>query len=223
MAENHYWYSGIFHYLFNGTLLIGSAVFMFLMIENLQLIELLTIPVMMVLGSLTVYLIHRYPLHQKYKKIRKETYDQHTLIHHRFYTNTLYQVGKNEKSNTFLFPPAVVFSFCIVVLPLFFVLTSLFLPDNVVYLFVGMSSTYFLLYEIVHYTSHLSESHWLMKIGYFRRMRQHHLDHHDPRLMEKYNFNIVCPLFDYVFGTKVSSSVKIKLRSHKKTNTTSFS
>lgn len=208
MTENPVWYSGFLHYLINGTLLFGSSIFLFLQIESLQWIELLTIPVVLVLGSLTVYLIHRYPLHQKYKSIRKETYDQHTLIHHRFYTNELYDVGEDEESNTFFFPPAVVFSFTAIFLPGMYFLTQLFLPSNVVFLLVGMSSVYFILYEIVHYTSHLRETHWIMRIGYFKRMRQHHLDHHDPRMMEKYNFNIVCPLFDYVFGTKVAPGGK---------------
>lgn len=208
MAENHIWYSGITHYLFNGSLLLGSFGFLIWQIEDLKLIELLTIPVLLVLGSLTVYLIHRYPLHQKYKGVREQTYDQHTLIHHRFYTNELYQVGRGEESNTFLFPPAVVLGFCAVFLPGLYFLTRLFLPSNVVFLLVAMSSVYFILYEIVHYTSHLSETHWIMKMGYFRRMRKHHLDHHDPRLMEKYNFNIVCPLFDYVLGTKIVSEEK---------------
>ncbi|MFK7786425.1 MAG: sterol desaturase family protein [Crocinitomicaceae bacterium] len=203
MTESPVWYSGVLHYLINGTLLFGSSIFLFLQIEDLRWIELLTIPVVLVLGSLTVYLIHRYPLHQKYPSVRKQTYDQHTLIHHRFYTNELYDVGKDEESNTFFFPPAVVFSFTAIFLPGLYFLTQVFLPSNVVFLLVGMSSVYFILYEIVHYTSHLPEKHWIMNLGYFRRMRQHHLDHHDPRMMEKYNFNIVCPLFDYVFGTKV--------------------
>lgn len=208
MAENSIWYSGVFHYVFNGTLLFGSCVFLFAQVESLQLLELLTIPVTLVLGSLTIYLIHRYPLHQKYKSVRKQTYDQHTLVHHRFFTHELYDVGKEEQSYTFLFPPIVVFSFCAVFLPGLYFLTQLFLPSNIVFLLVGMSSVYFILYEIVHYTSHLPEKHRLMRIGYFRRMRKHHLDHHDPRLMEQYNFNIVCPLFDYVFGTKIVSKKK---------------
>ena len=208
MAENSTWYSGIFHFLFNGSLLFGSAAFLFAQIRDLRLIELLAIPVSLILGSLAVYMIHRYPLHQKYKNVRKKNLRQHTLIHHRFYTNELYQVGRDEKSNTFLFPPVVVFSFCAFFLPGVYFLTRLFLSSNIVFLLVGMSSVYFILYEIVHYTSHLSETHWIMRIGYFRRMRKHHLDHHDPRLMEQYNFNIVCPLFDYVFGTKIVSGVK---------------
>lgn len=218
LAENHIWYSGPFHYLFNGTLLAGSATFLFLQIDDWQWNYLWTLPVMMILGSLAVYLIHRYPLHQKYRSVRKETYDKHTLMHHRFYTNTVYRVGPNEKSHTFLFPPLVVILFCGIFLPVFFLLTWLIFPSDIAFLMTGIASLYFILYEIVHYTSHLPSSHWLMKVGYFRKMRKHHLDHHDPRLMEKYNFNIVLPLFDYLFRTKITSTEKEVIVSEKNKN-----
>ncbi len=33
------------------------------------------------------------------------------------------------------------------------------------------------------------------------RLRHHHTVHHDPRLMNRYNFNITYPIFDWLFGT----------------------
>lgn len=202
IAENPIWYSGVLHYLFNGILLIGSTTFFFYQITDLKPIELLAIPVLLIAGNLSVYLIHRYPLHRKYRGIKDETYGQHTLIHHRFYTNEHYQVAEGEDSHSFLFPPVVVLLFCAIFLPILYFIFSLFLPHNFLFLSLGMSSSYFILYEIVHYASHLPEGHIVLKIGHFRRMRQHHLDHHNPRMMDKYNFNIVFPLFDHVFGTK---------------------
>lgn len=196
------WYSGVLHYLFNGIILFGSTTFFFYQITDLKPIELLAIPVLLIVGNLSVYLIHRYPLHRKYIGIKDLTYGQHTLVHHRFYTNEHYQVTQGEESHSFLFPPIVVLIFCAVFLPIFYLILSLFLPHNLLFLTLGMMSSYFILYEIVHYASHLPEDHWALNLGYFRRMRQHHLDHHDPRMMDKKNFNIVFPLFDHVFGTK---------------------
>lgn len=202
IAENPLWYSGILHYIINGFFLLSSTAFFFYQINDLRSIELLAIPIILIAGNLSVYLIHRYPLHMKFRGIKDQTYGQHTLIHHRFYTNDHYQVAKNEKSHSFLFPPIVVILFCLIILPLLYLLFNLFLPHNLLYLSLGMSSSYFILYEIVHYASHLPLGHWALRFGHFRRMRQHHLDHHNPRLMDKYNFNIVFPLFDHVFGTK---------------------
>jgi len=33
------------------------------------------------------------------------------------------------------------------------------------------------------------------------RLRRLHQDHHDPRLMARYNFNITCPIGDRLLGT----------------------
>lgn len=61
---------------------------------------------------------------------------------------------------------------------------------------------YFALYEVVHLSCHLEEDHWWLTIPGLKAMRHHHRIHHHPRLMNRYNFCIVYPLFDYVFGTK---------------------
>ncbi len=34
-----------------------------------------------------------------------------------------------------------------------------------------------------------------------RALRTHHARHHDPRLMQRWNFNVTVPLFDAVMGT----------------------
>ena len=201
--DNRVWYSGSLHIFFNGTCLIGTIIYSLFQINDLKPIELLTIPVMLIAGNLAVYLIHRYPLHKKYPYIDKGSYGIHTLFHHRFYTNENFQVVKKEDidTNSLFFPPVVVILFCLLFIPGFYFILNLFLPINYVFLSLSMSSIYFILYETVHYTSHLPENHWIFRISHLRRMRQHHMDHHNPKLMNKYNFNIVFPLFDYVFGT----------------------
>jgi sterol desaturase/sphingolipid hydroxylase (fatty acid hydroxylase superfamily) len=37
-----------------------------------------------------------------------------------------------------------------------------------------------------------------------RILRRHHAIHHDPRLMQRYNFNVTVPLWDWVRGTIVT-------------------
>jgi hypothetical protein len=200
--EKPKWFSATLHYLFNGVTLISLSIYLFFQITDLRAIELIVIPVMMLLGNLSVYLIHRYPLHKKYKYIKKETYQQHTLWHHRFYTNANYQVEKKADIHALFFPPKVIIFFTFLFIPGMFFLLELFLTNNLVFLTLSMSSIYFILYEIVHFTSHLPEKHWLLKIGHLKAMRQHHLIHHNPRFMNQCNFNIVFPLSDYIFRTK---------------------
>jgi hypothetical protein len=201
--DNRVWYSGAVHILFNATCLIGTTIGSLFQISDLKPLELFTIPVMLIAGNLAVYLIHRYPLHTKYPYIHKGSYGEHTLFHHRFYTNENFQVMKKEDvdTNSLFFPPVVVIVFCLIFIPSLYFILNLFLPTNIVFLALGMSSFYFILYETVHYTSHLPENHWVLRISHLQRMRQHHMDHHNPKHMSSYNFNIVFPLFDHVFGT----------------------
>lgn len=44
---------------------------------------------------------------------------------------------------------------------------------------------------------------WLLDLPGVRRMRQLHLSHHDPAIMQRGNFNITWPICDRLFGTRV--------------------
>jgi sterol desaturase/sphingolipid hydroxylase (fatty acid hydroxylase superfamily) len=99
------------------------------------------------------------------------------------------------------FPPWVIFGFAVIHGPIAYYLLSMFLSPNIVFLYLGMSTLYFFLYEVLHYISHLPKDHWVLKVPYFSLMWRHHVNHHNPKLMQQYNFNIVFPFFDYVFGT----------------------
>ena len=199
-------YSGPLHILFNASILFALSLYLFFQVRDVKAIELIAIPISLIAGNLTIFLIHRYPLHRRYKFIDKETYQVHTMSHHRFYTHEHYQAEKIEDLYALFFPPKVVVFFSCVFIPGLYFFLGMFLPHNLIFLTLGMSSTYFILYEVVHYTSHLPENHWVCRIGHFKKMRQHHLDHHNPKNMHQYNFNIVFPLFDDVFRTVYKKS-----------------
>jgi hypothetical protein len=62
---------------------------------------------------------------------------------------------------------------------------------------IGMSS-YYVLYERIHWCMHLPKARRLEQSWLFRRLNGHHLLHH--RYMHK-NFNVVFPLADLCLGT----------------------
>lgn len=62
---------------------------------------------------------------------------------------------------------------------------------------VGMTS-YYVLYERIHWCMHLPKARRLEQSWLFRRLNGHHLLHH--RYMHK-NFNVVFPLADLCLGT----------------------
>lgn len=62
---------------------------------------------------------------------------------------------------------------------------------------IGMTS-YYVLYERIHWCMHLPKARRLEQSWLFRRLNGHHLLHH--RYMHK-NFNVVFPLADLCLGT----------------------
>lgn len=199
----HY-YRGHWHALFNFGLLACGLILCILRLERLKFAELLIVPGMFIIGNLTVYLIHRYPLHRVWKLI-PYAYKAHTQWHHHFFTDEFLTFDSRRDWHIVFFPPIVVGSFLLFyVVPAYFLL-PLVLPLNIAMLIVGLGCLYFLLYEIVHYASHLPEQHPWLQVSLLKKMRQHHKLHHNKTLMTHYNFNIVFPLCDALFGTSYNN------------------
>ena len=195
-------YIGPLHLLFNGSLLIISIVFHLSYYKSPTLIDLIPYPLMLILGNIAVFLIHRYPLHGFYKW-NAYPYKNHTRRHHVFFTEHAITYKNRRDWFSVFFPPEIVVGFLLVYHPFFYFLLTPIIGEDATRSYLIASSGYFILYEVVHYISHLPSTHPTMKIAFFRRMRRHHQLHHSPQLMGKYNFCIVHPFFDMVMGTFV--------------------
>ncbi len=85
--------------------------------------------------------------------------------------------------------------------PLEFAVTALvhrLVSPNVGFLVGATACVYFLAYEAVHLASHVAGPGAPAPV---RWLANHHRIHHDPRGMGECNFNIVLPVFDWLFGT----------------------
>ncbi|MDC6668187.1 SRPBCC family protein, partial [Leclercia adecarboxylata] len=76
-----------------------------------------------------------------------------------------------------------------------------FFNGNVAALFSGAMLLGYLSYEILHACEHLPEQHPISRWPWVRQMRRLHELHHARELMHTHNFNIVFPLWDWVYGT----------------------
>ena len=130
-----------------------------------------------------MYLIHKYPLHRPYPLLHSQTFAIHTEAHHRFYTDEHVVYEQRDDWFILFFPPLVVLGMIFVYLPIISPCSSFVLPTNAVYLVMIGSVLYFIFYEIFHYISHSPSDHILLKIGVLRFIRQHHVNHHNPKLM----------------------------------------
>jgi hypothetical protein len=97
-------------------------------------------------------------------------------------------------------------------------LTALVFGRNAGCLFLLTSSLYVVSYELTHLVYHLPAHHPLARSRLMRALREHHATHHDPSLMQEWNFNVTLPLADWIFGTWVRpraqpESSKLDIRS----------
>ena len=72
---------------------------------------------------------------------------------------------------------------------------------------------YVVSYEWMHLAWHLPEDTFIGSLGLVRGLRQHHAVHHDPRLMQKWNFNVTVPLWDLVRRTRFRSAFSARAAS----------
>ena len=64
-----------------------------------------------------------------------------------------------------------------------------------------------LTYELSHLSYHLPEDSFIGRRPLVRALREHHRRHHHTALMQRWNFNVTLPLFDWVFRTSVPDAL----------------
>jgi hypothetical protein len=201
-------YHPLLHVSFNLGSLLLMMIWNYFQVSEWNLQILLVLFVSFFLGNVTVWSLHRYPLHRRYKWF-PFPYDEHTVEHHRYFTYDDITYTDMWDYRAIFFPRFIVAGFIIFVLPVFYFLALFLFNENVAHAFCGSAAGYFLLYELFHWASHLPHDHFVMKIRWIRSMREHHRIHHDTKLMNKYNFCIVYPLMDILCGTKYKGKYEI--------------
>jgi hypothetical protein len=76
-----------------------------------------------------------------------------------------------------------------------------FFSLNAALLYVATTLAYYLNYEWLHLAYHLPQTHWVYRVPGVLTLRKLHFRHHDLHQMDKSNFNISYPVFDFIFRT----------------------
>ena len=197
-----WWYVPEAHIGTNIVVILAVFTYCFINISSPSFLELLMIPLMFIGGNFFVWVFHRYPLHRPFK-IMPMAYKIHTLAHHHFYTDEAI-IYRDKKDFIILFFPV---HFVLPVNGVLFPLLGYFLREygllsaNASYLMIFMAALYLVLYEVFHFVSHLPTDAKILSIPIFRNAWRSHRLHHTHKYMGRYNFNIVVPIFDKLFGT----------------------
>jgi hypothetical protein len=170
------------------------------MLDDVELSELLTIPLTFAYCNLAEYRGHRGPMHHK-TPFLGSIFQRHTVEHHSFFTDKAISFETPRDYRAVLFPPILLaFFFGFFAVPGGAILYLLLSP-NVCFLFVFTAILYYLNYELFHFSYHVDPQSWLGRLPVVRRLRGNHVLHHDKALMTRYNFNITYPICDRLFGT----------------------
>lgn len=165
----------------------------------LKPIELLVVPATLLVANGFEWRVHKHVLHRKFWPF-EEIYQKHTPEHHMVYHEHTMAMREMREYKLVLIPALGVFGIVLATAPMAG-LVGAALGSNAGFLFLATASTYMVSYELLHLAYHLPEDHPIGKSPLIAFLRKHHAKHHDPRLMQKFNFNVTVPLFDLIMGT----------------------
>jgi hypothetical protein len=166
--------------------------------------ELLLVPFVYVLSNAVEHRAHRVALHRRTPALTV-LYDRHTPVHHRIFVAKDMAIRDRRELAIVLLPWFGIVAIFAMTAPLAVALWVF--ERNLACLFVATTMSYVLSYEWLHLSYHLPPTHPIGRLGIVQRLRRHHATHHHPPLMQKWNFNVTVPLWDWVRGTTYRSRV----------------
>lgn len=157
------------------------------------------VPATLVVASFVEYWAHRGPMHNA-MPLLGEVFDRHTRQHHRYFTPAAMRVHAPRDLCAVLFPAPMLLFFGLIAATLG-AFVALLISREVAVVFVATALAYYLLYELLHLAYHLPNTLRVARWPIVRQLAHLHRLHHARSAMREVNFNLVLPLFDWLFGT----------------------
>ncbi len=162
----------------------------------------LIVPMVFLLANFFEWRVHKKVLHRRNKYIppMQTIYDKHTPMHHMVYVEEDMALRSTKEFRLVLIPAAGVLGIVLTASPIAIAIGRLW-SASAGWLFLVTASLYMVTYEVLHLCYHAPSDSFIGRLAFIKVMRAHHAKHHDPRFMQKWNFNVTVPLFDWVMGT----------------------
>lgn len=178
----------------------GGVIIACLRLHDVKPLEWLAIPLTFLFANGFEWWVHKNVLHKRRPPFG-ELFDRHTPIHHAVYSEDAMQIHDRRELRLVLIPAVGVLGAILSAAPVAW-LCAHFISANVGYLVMAVASGYMLSYELLHLAYHLPDAHWITRSGIVRTLRRHHASHHRPDRMQRANFNVTLPLFDWIMRTQ---------------------
>jgi fatty acid hydroxylase family protein len=162
------------------------------------------------LSNATEWRIHSDILHKRVRPF-DELYDRHTPEHHMIFVSDDMSIRSPREFRLVLIPVVGVLGIFLLTVPPALALLWLGLR-NAAAIYLAVTVLYVVSYEWMHLAWHLPPESFIGRLWLVRVLRQHHATHHDPRLMQRWNFNVTLPLWDFVRRTRLSPRSAASMR-----------
>lgn len=170
----------------------------------------MTIPATWMLANVGEWQAHKHLLHRR-SRFAPILYDRHTPEHHVIYVTRDMAMRSTREFRLVLIPAyGIMLVFLSAMLPAL-ALWLAGLP-NVAALFIATIMAYVLHYEWLHLAYHLRADHPISRMRIIGWLRNHHAVHHDPSIMQRWNFNVTLPLSDWIMRTSVRDAAEARRR-----------
>lgn len=202
LAEIPWWYNPYGHLAATtgiGLVVLVASVWSIARLPAVRWTDLLVVPVVVLLANYFEWRVHKHVLHRRFWPF-EVIYDKHTPMHHMIYVEEDMALRSVQEFRLVLIPAAGVLGIVLAAAPLAIVIAR-FWSGAAGWLFLLTASLFMVSYEVLHLCYHAPEDSIIGRQRLIRVLRAHHAKHHDPRLMQKYNFNVTVPLFDWIMGT----------------------
>ncbi len=203
------WYRPWAHVLFPSLIGVTIAAVALWLVRDLQAWQLAIVPVAFVVLNASEWRIHRDLLHKRTRPLEL-LFDRHTPEHHMVYLTEDMAIRSNKEFRMVLIPGYGIIAAALGALPIPVVL-ALVGQRNLGLLFFATAVLYTVAYEQLHLSFHLPPESFIGRLKIISILRRHHAIHHHPSRMQKWNFNVVLPFWDWVRGTVWREDKSVKL------------
>ena len=171
-------------------------------ITNVQWWEWLIVPVTLIGSNIFEWWIHKYVMHKPRNfPGARAIYSRHTLQHHQFFTEEEMRFAGPHDWRVTVFPPYALAVFITVLSAPGVLVLSYLVSPNVGWLFICTTTSFYLLYEFMHFCCHVEENWFVRNTPFINTIRRHHTSHHNKGIMTGLNLNLTFPFADWLFGT----------------------
>lgn len=159
----------------------------------------LVVPLVCLFANFFEWRVHKHVLHRRRWPF-EVVYDKHTPMHHVVFVEEDMALRSTKELRLVLMPAVGVLGIVIATTPVALAVAHFWSPAAG-WLFLVTAGLFMVSYEVLHLCYHAPKDGFVGRRPIIAALRAHHARHHDPRLMQRYNFNVTVPLFDWIMGT----------------------